>query len=38
MFRNTARTLGDRADRLVDAVLDLEHHSISEIVALTTWA
>jgi 2-methylcitrate dehydratase PrpD len=36
MFRNTARTLGDRADRLVDAVLDLEHHSIREIVALTT--
>lgn len=35
MFKNTARTLNDDADRLVDVVLNLEKHSIADVVALT---
>jgi hypothetical protein len=35
MFKNTARALKGSADRLVDIVLNLERHSIAEVVALT---
>ena len=34
MFKNTAKSLGDRADRLVDAVLDLDRHTVAEIAEL----
>lgn len=34
MFKNTARALGDNADRLVDVVMDLEKHSVADVVAL----
>jgi hypothetical protein len=34
MFKNTAKSLGERADRLVDVVMNLEHHTVSDIAAL----
>lgn len=34
MFKNTAKRLGDKADRLVDVVMDLENHSVSDIAEL----
>jgi 2-methylcitrate dehydratase PrpD len=35
MFKQTATSLDDNADRLVDIVMNLEQHSIGEITALT---
>jgi 2-methylcitrate dehydratase PrpD len=35
MFANTARSLGDRADRLVDVVRNLEKHTIADVTELT---
>ncbi|WP_375476334.1 MmgE/PrpD family protein [uncultured Jatrophihabitans sp.] len=36
MFKNTVRSLGDdTADQLVDVVLELEDHSVADIIALT---
>jgi|GEM_PF-552506 len=35
MFKNTAKSLGDKADRLVDVVMDLDKHSVADITALT---
>jgi 2-methylcitrate dehydratase PrpD len=35
MFTNTATSLGDNADRLVDVVMNLEKHTIGDITALT---
>jgi hypothetical protein len=34
MFKNTAKSLGERADRLVDVVMNLEHHTVSDIATL----
>jgi 2-methylcitrate dehydratase PrpD len=34
MFKNTAKSLAERADRLVDVVMDLEHHTVSDVAAL----
>jgi 2-methylcitrate dehydratase PrpD len=34
MFKNTAKSLGERADRLVDAVMNLDDHSVADITAL----
>jgi 2-methylcitrate dehydratase len=35
MFKNTAKSLGAKADQLVDVVMDLENRSVTEIAALT---
>jgi 2-methylcitrate dehydratase PrpD len=35
MFRNTAASLGDKADRLVDVVMNLDKHTVGDITALT---
>ena len=35
MFKNTAHALGDKADQLVDVVMNLEDHSIADVTALT---
>ena len=34
MFKNTAKSLGERADRLVEVVMDLDRHSVTEIAEL----
>ena len=34
MFKNTAKSLGERADRLVDVVMNLEHHTVPDVAAL----
>jgi 2-methylcitrate dehydratase PrpD len=34
MFKNTAKSLGERADRLVDVVMNLDDHSVADITAL----
>jgi 2-methylcitrate dehydratase PrpD len=34
MFKNTAKSLGERADRLVDVVMNLEDHTVSDVAAL----
>jgi 2-methylcitrate dehydratase PrpD len=34
MFKNTAKSLGERADRLVDVVMNLDDHSVGDITAL----
>ncbi|HZC11095.1 MAG TPA: hypothetical protein VE485_13855, partial [Mycobacterium sp.] len=34
MFKNTAKSLGERADRLVDVVMNLEHHTVSDVAEL----
>ena len=34
MFKNTAKSLGERADRLVDVVMNLEHHNLSDVAEL----
>jgi hypothetical protein len=34
MFKNTAKSLGERADRLVDVVMNLERHTVSDVAAL----
>jgi 2-methylcitrate dehydratase PrpD len=35
MFKNTAGSLGENADRLVDVVMNLDMHTIGDITALT---
>jgi 2-methylcitrate dehydratase PrpD len=35
MFSNTAESLGDKADRLVDVVMNLDRHTVGDITALT---
>ena len=34
MFKNTAKSLGDRADRLVDVVMKLERHMVADVTEL----
>ena len=34
MFKNTAKSLGERADRLVDVVMNLEHYNVSDVAEL----
>jgi 2-methylcitrate dehydratase PrpD len=34
MFKNTANSLGDRADHLVDVVMNLDGHSVTDVTAL----
>ena len=34
MFKNTAKSLGERADRLVDIVMNLEQHTVSDVAEL----
>jgi hypothetical protein len=34
MFKNTAKSLGDKADRLVDVVMNLDNHSVSDVAEL----
>jgi hypothetical protein len=35
MFKNTAKSLGDKADQVVDMVMNLEKHTVGAITALT---
>jgi hypothetical protein len=35
MFKNTVKPLGSKADQLIDVVMNLEKHSVTEISALT---
>jgi len=35
MFHNTAKSLGGKADQLVDVVMNLEKHSVTDITVLT---
>ena len=35
MFTNTARSLGSKADQLVDVVMNLEKHTLGDVTALT---
>jgi 2-methylcitrate dehydratase PrpD len=34
MFKNTAKALGDRADRLIDVVMNLDSHSVTDVTEL----
>jgi len=34
MFKNTAKSLGDRADRLIDVVMNLDDHAVSDVAEL----
>jgi 2-methylcitrate dehydratase len=34
MFKNTAKSLGDRANRLIDVVMNLDDHSVSDVAEL----
>jgi len=35
MFKNTAHALKDKADQLIDVVMNLEKYSIADVTALT---